>query len=394
MEYVSGQTLKEKVATEGPLTAAESQKIIESILDAVEVVHKAGMLHRDIKPDNLIISNDGRVVLIDFGSARAYSDERTIAQTAMVSPGYAPLEQYNPTARKGTFTDIYSIGATFYFMLTAEKPLNVTERYTERLKAPHEINPKVSMQVSSAVMLAMEMKAEDRFQNVGDFRMGLKQLENNEKNNSRTKISTSNTTNSSNNTNPTSKQDKKKNNTVLFVSLGIIGIIGLFAVIAIFNTDFGSPEEAPKTEEVPVHASDSTEASPPSNPSSKRDTNQAEPWFNNSKNRSINVNGRKIQVADSHYPQKLSYPNIQRILNDGWRLPTKAELETMYRNDYLDGKGYSGLWCYYLCLSNDKSSFAHYGMYFPWGEWCIDHAYFENYENDDSEPSRSHFVKD
>jgi serine/threonine protein kinase len=176
MEYIAGQTLKDKVAFGGPLSADVSQKIIESILDAVEVVHKAGMLHRDIKPDNLIIGSEGRIVLIDFGSARAYSDEKTIAQTAMVSPGYAPLEQYNPNARKGTFTDIYSIGATFYFMLTGEKPLNVTERYTERQKAPHEINPSVSMQVSSAVMLAMEMKAEDRFQNVADFRLGLKQL--------------------------------------------------------------------------------------------------------------------------------------------------------------------------------------------------------------------------
>ena len=176
MEYVDGQTLKEKVAFGGPLSADAAQKIIESILDAVEAVHKAGMLHRDIKPDNLIIGNDGRVVLIDFGSARAYSDDKTIAQTALVSPGYAPLEQYNPSARKGTFTDIYSIGATFYFMLTAVKPLNVTERYSERIKAPHEINPNVSIQVSSAVMLAMEMKAEDRFQNVADFRLGLKQL--------------------------------------------------------------------------------------------------------------------------------------------------------------------------------------------------------------------------
>jgi formylglycine-generating enzyme required for sulfatase activity len=61
-------------------------------------------------------------------------------------------------------------------MLTGEKPLNVTERYSERLKAPHEINPDISMQVSSAVMLAMEMKGEDRFQNIDDFRGALKQL--------------------------------------------------------------------------------------------------------------------------------------------------------------------------------------------------------------------------
>ena len=234
MEYVSGQTLKEKVATEGPLTAAESQKIIESILDAVEVVHKAGMLHRDIKPDNLIIGNDGRVVLIDFGSARAYSDERTIAQTAMVSPGYAPLEQYNPTARKGTFTDIYSIGATFYFMLTAEKPLNVTERYSERLKAPHEINKNVSMQVSSAVMLAMEMKAEDRFQNIQDFRIALKQLANSNKKNPIPSASSNQKVSAS------TAQNKKNKNTVLIASLVIVGVIGIFSLFAIFNEQMSS----------------------------------------------------------------------------------------------------------------------------------------------------------
>ena len=238
MEFVEGQTLKDKVAFGGPLSADASHKIIESILDAVEVVHKAGMLHRDIKPDNLIIGNDGRVVLIDFGSARNYSDERTIAQTAMVSPGYAPLEQYNPTDRKGTFTDIYSIGATFYFMLTGEKPLNVTNRYSERLKAPHEINPKVSMQVSSAVMLAMEMKAEDRFQNVGDFRIALKQLANG---NNNKPIPTGGT---KQNVNPSTTLTKKKKNTTLIATLIIVGVLTVFSLFAIFGDKIGSSFKA------------------------------------------------------------------------------------------------------------------------------------------------------
>jgi hypothetical protein len=122
---------------------------------------------------------------------------------------------------------------------------------------------------------------------------------------------------------------------------------------------------------------------------------KTEPWFDNSKNRFINVNGKQIQVADSHYPKKWSYRNIKRVLNDGWRLPTKAELEAIYRKNYLDGTRTSAGWRYYLCLSNDKSSFAHYGLFFdPPGEWVIDHAYTENPEWDVSEPSRSHFVKD
>lgn len=173
MEFLKGKTLKEMVAFNGPLNADESREIINQLLNAVEVVHSASMLHRDIKPDNLIISDDGRVVLIDFGSARAYSEERTISQTAMVSPGFAPLEQYNPNSRKGTFTDVYSIGATMYFMLTGIRPMNVTERYLEQMKAPHELNPSVNMQVSSAVMLAMEMKPEDRFRNVAELREAL-----------------------------------------------------------------------------------------------------------------------------------------------------------------------------------------------------------------------------
>jgi serine/threonine protein kinase len=186
------------------------------------------MLHRDIKPDNLIIGNDGRVVLIDFGSARNYSDERTIAQTAFVTPGYAPLEQYNPTDRKGTFTDIYSIGATFYFMLTGEKPLNVTNRYNERLKAPHEINPNVSMQVSSAVMLAMEMKAEDRFQNVEDFRMALKLMKGSKNDGSKveTKVVS--------NPNVDKKTLENKNNILPKVIIGIVLVL-LVAVVIIFS---------------------------------------------------------------------------------------------------------------------------------------------------------------
>jgi serine/threonine protein kinase len=249
MEYISGQTLKEKVAYGGPLSAEASQKIIESILDAVEVVHNAGMLHRDIKPDNLIIGDDGRVVLIDFGSARAYSDEKTIAQTAMVSPGYAPLEQYNPNARKGTFTDIYSIGATFYFMLTGEKPLNVTERYSEKLVAPHELNPSVSIQVSSAVMLAMEMKAEDRFQNVADFRLALQQLSTTQNNKDEKKSVT--IQNAENNIKIQNKEKDKKYNKVIIFSM-----IGGFALILLllFNVFGGNSQN--------IETSDDTTSEP------------------------------------------------------------------------------------------------------------------------------------
>jgi serine/threonine protein kinase len=254
MEYIKGKTLKELVASKGPISFQESNNIIAQLLTAVEIVHNAGMLHRDIKPDNLIITEDGRVVLIDFGSARAFAEGKTVAQTAFVSPGYAPLEQYNPNARKGTYTDIYSIGATFYFMLTGHKPLNVTERYTERLIAPHELNKSVSIQVSSAVMLAMEMKAEDRFQNVNEFREAVYMLSVH-----KTVDVNKNRSTSNNDLQQNQKVNSSKNNNNQFAMFLVLAIVT--AVVVFFfmnnnsayssNSETTSNEEYPKTEEAP-----------------------------------------------------------------------------------------------------------------------------------------------
>ena len=130
----------------------------------------------DIKPDNIIITPAKRAVLIDFGSAREFSENKTMTQTTMITPGYAPIEQYNNSSRKGTYTDIYALGATLYFLLTGKKPLDATERFNTELKAPHEINPSVSSQISSAVMLAMQMKASDRFQKVSELKSVLNKL--------------------------------------------------------------------------------------------------------------------------------------------------------------------------------------------------------------------------
>jgi serine/threonine protein kinase len=115
-------------------------------------------------------------VLIDFGSAREFTEGKTITQTAMLTPGFAPIEQYSNRAKRGTFTDIYALGATLYFLLTGHKPIAATDRYREQLASPHQINPAVSEQLSSAVMMAMEMKEEDRFQHIGDFRAAMTML--------------------------------------------------------------------------------------------------------------------------------------------------------------------------------------------------------------------------
>jgi uncharacterized protein (TIGR02145 family) len=176
MEYVRGETLKNKVQRDGSINESTAMAIISQLLDAVEEVHIKGMLHRDIKPDNVIVTKEGRLVLIDFGSARDFSDGKTTTQTAMLTPGYAPPEQYSDRAKRGPFTDIYALGATMYYILTGEKPIPVTDRNLEELIPPHQLNANISSQVSSAVMLAMELKPEHRFQHISEMREALKSL--------------------------------------------------------------------------------------------------------------------------------------------------------------------------------------------------------------------------
>ena len=181
MEFVPGETLKQKIQREGPMNTRDALKLIDQLLDAVEEVHKQGLLHRDIKPENILLSPQGLVVLIDFGSARDFTEgatstqtERvTSTQTAMISLGYSPPEQYSNRDKRGTYTDIYSLGATIYYLLTGEKPIEANERHLRNLKPPHELTPGIDIEISNAVMKAMQLKPQNRFQKVKDLRDSL-----------------------------------------------------------------------------------------------------------------------------------------------------------------------------------------------------------------------------
>ena len=171
MEFLKGKSLAKVVEERGgALGEKEAVGYILKVCEALEVVHKAGYLHRDIKPENIIVCDDGRVVLIDFGAARAYMAGKTGRMTVVLTPGFAPLEQYAEQAKRGAYTDIYALGATLYYLLTGQVPVSAPDRAIGvELKRVRELNGSVSRQVEEAVMKAMAMRVDERPQSVEEF---------------------------------------------------------------------------------------------------------------------------------------------------------------------------------------------------------------------------------
>ena len=126
MEFVDGQALHEWLRHRRPLDERTLLGIALPLLDGLEIVHRGGYLHRDIKPGNIFIRGDGTPVLIDFGSARTATSNAEL--TSIVSPGYAPPEQYDARGGQGPWSDLYAIAGVLYWMVTGQQPVEATVR--------------------------------------------------------------------------------------------------------------------------------------------------------------------------------------------------------------------------------------------------------------------------
>ena len=175
MDYYEGISLSEYLRQKsGRISEDLAADIMMPVLDGLREVHAKGFLHRDIKPQNIYLTKDGRPILLDFGAARFAMGERSRSLSVVLTSGFAPYEQYHKKGNQGPWTDIYACGATLYYMVTGKIPAEATERKeSDELAPPQKIVRGISKGFSEAVIKALATEPADRFQTIREFQDAL-----------------------------------------------------------------------------------------------------------------------------------------------------------------------------------------------------------------------------
>ena len=174
MEYLEGEDLKQYLGEKGgKLSPEEAVEIILPVLNALEDMHRENIIHRDISPDNIFICKNGKIKLLDFGSARLAVEDSDKSLSIMIKKGYAPKEQYAGRSKQGSWTDVYAVCATLYKMITGELPPESLERDTEPLKTFSEFGIEGYDELERVVFKGLEVEYTDRIQNVLELKNGL-----------------------------------------------------------------------------------------------------------------------------------------------------------------------------------------------------------------------------
>ena len=163
MEYLEGQSLEEYLAKIGRVTAPDAVALFLPVLDGLAYMHQKKILHRDIKPANIYLTEEGKAILLDFGAARQAVQEKSQSMTAILTPGYAPWEQYHRKGKQGPWTDVYACAATLYRMVTGQNPPEGAERILEDDIVPVDrLVPGVDATIAAGIMAGLTVKVEER----------------------------------------------------------------------------------------------------------------------------------------------------------------------------------------------------------------------------------------
>ena len=167
MEYIDGILLKDYMKQEGKLDADTAVYLITPIIEALKKVHASGIIHRDVSPDNIFLTSDGAIKVFDFGAAILADEESGTASMAVIKAGYTPPEQYRSKSKQGLFSDVYSVGAILYEMVTGVKPMEASDRTVkDELLPPSQLGVTLDPNLDRAIMQAMAVRPEFRFQYV------------------------------------------------------------------------------------------------------------------------------------------------------------------------------------------------------------------------------------
>lgn len=168
MEYLDGLTLKELVK-KNRLSFEQVRNLFEPVCHALTKIHQFGVVHLDVSPDNIMIMDNNRAKLLDFGGAKTIGakDEHDIIA---FKRGYAPPEQYMENGRLGQWTDVYATAATMYYCLTGVKPIDSMERKAgAELEKPTKLGAKISPAIEAVILKAMEIDPSKRYQTMEEF---------------------------------------------------------------------------------------------------------------------------------------------------------------------------------------------------------------------------------
>lgn len=171
MEYLKGKTLQKFLEEKKRLNVDETLQIILPIMDDLQKIHETGIIHRDIAPDNIFITEEGMVKLLDFGSARFVALAQSKSLSVIIKAGYAPPEQYQSKGNQGSWTDVYSLAATMYRMLTGVTPEEALERMAEdHLLPPSKLGAKLLKNQETALLNALNTSVESRTKTLAEFK--------------------------------------------------------------------------------------------------------------------------------------------------------------------------------------------------------------------------------
>ena len=171
MDYIEGISFKTYIANAGgKVSVQEALDVMIPVLRALTAVHAEGFIHRDVTPDNIYITKDGNVKLLDFGSARYSLGDKSKSLDVILKVGYAPKEQYIRRGRQGPYTDVYSCAACLYAAITGYLPPESLERLDhDGLVPPSQAGAEIPLYLERAILKGLAVQPEDRFQTAGEF---------------------------------------------------------------------------------------------------------------------------------------------------------------------------------------------------------------------------------